>query len=53
MQQLLYTPETSGGLIATVAPEKVDILVNLFNKNNELCQIIGKVYEGEPQIKVS
>ena len=47
MQQLLYTPETSGGLLVAVAPEKLDLLVQSFEEAGHPCWVIGEVLEGD------
>ena len=47
MQQLLYTPETSGGLLVSVAEEKVDALLGLFAGEECPCWVVGEVVEGE------
>ncbi len=47
MQMLLFTPETSGGLLAAVAPGKVDALAALFAGEGEPCWVVGEVLEGE------
>jgi len=47
MQQLLYTPETSGGLLAAVPPERLDDALELFDAANHPCWVIGEVVEGE------
>lgn len=47
MKMLLYTPETSGGLLASVPPERVDELLSSFQKSNEEYWIIGEVSEGK------
>lgn len=47
MQMLLYTPETSGGLLAAIAPERLDELQGDFEKSNESCWVIGEVIEGQ------
>jgi selenide,water dikinase len=47
MQQLLYTPETSGGLLVAVPGEKVDELIQVFDAGNHPCWLIGEVVEGE------
>ena len=47
VQQLLYTPETSGGLLAAVGPEKVDHLLALFEAADHPCWVIGEVVEGQ------
>ena len=46
MQQLLYTPETSGGLLVSVAPEAVETLVALFAEAEQPCWVVGEVVEG-------
>ncbi len=45
-QQLLYTPETSGGLLAAVAPEQLDQLKAGFKTANEPLWIVGQVLPG-------
>jgi len=47
MQQLLFTPETSGGLLAAVSPERLDSLLNLFAETEHPCWVVGEVAEGE------
>ena len=47
MQQLLYTPETSGGLLVSVAPEKLETLARLFADIREPCWVVGDVAEGK------
>ena len=47
MQLLLFTPETSGGLLAAVSPEKLDALLALFVQAGHPCWVIGDVVEGE------
>jgi len=47
MQLLLFTPETSGGLLAAVAPSKLDALLALFDQAGHPCWVIGEVVEGE------
>jgi selenide,water dikinase len=46
LQQLLYTPETSGGLLVSVAPEKLDALMALFEEEEHSCWIVGEVGYG-------
>ncbi len=46
MQKLLFTPETSGGLLAAIPPDRINATKDLFKQNNEQCWIIGKVNEG-------
>ncbi len=47
MQQLLFTPETSGGLLLAVAPENADNLHACFSRHNHPCWQIGDVVEGD------
>jgi selenide,water dikinase len=47
MQQLLYTPETSGGLLVAVPPEKVGVLIEAFAAADHPCSVIGEVVQGE------
>ena len=46
IQQLLYTPETSGGLLAAIPPERVDELSAAFAQANEPLWVIGEVVAG-------
>ena len=47
MQQLLYTPETSGGLLVSVPPDKVRALTALFKGEGHPCWVVGEVVEGK------
>ncbi len=47
MQLLLFTPETSGGLLVAISPEKLEMLVALFADAGHPCWIIGEVTEGK------
>jgi selenide,water dikinase len=47
VQQLLYTPETSGGLLAAVPPERLAPLVARFDEAGHPCWVIGEIVEGE------
>jgi selenide,water dikinase len=47
MQQLLFTPETSGGLLAAVSPRKLDALLSLFAEADHPCWVVGEVMEGK------
>jgi len=51
-QLLLFDPETSGGLLMAVAPNKVDALVAEMEKRGEPVWRIGEVIEGNGQIEV-
>jgi selenide,water dikinase len=46
MQLLLFTPETSGGLLAAVPAEKLDALLALFADVGHPCWVVGEVVEG-------
>jgi selenide,water dikinase len=46
MQQLLYTPETSGGLLVAISSEKLDALTGLFDEADHPCWVVGEVVEG-------
>lgn len=45
-QMLLFTPETSGGLLFAVPPEKLNQLVDQFEKENQSVWVVGEVVEG-------
>jgi selenide, water dikinase len=47
MRQLLFTPETSGGLLLAVAPEKVDRLTAEFAGAGQPIWIVGEVATGQ------
>jgi selenide,water dikinase len=47
MQMLLFTPETSGGLLAAVPTERLEMLITLFADEGCPCWVIGEVVEGE------
>lgn len=47
MKMLLFTPETSGGLLASVPPEKVNQLIALFAEAEHPLWVVGEVVEGE------
>jgi selenide,water dikinase len=46
IRQLLYTPETSGGLLVSVAPGKVESLTALFAREEHPCWVVGEVAAG-------
>ncbi len=46
MEQLLFTPETSGGLLAAVPPDKLDRLLDRFTWAGHSCWVVGEVREG-------
>jgi selenide,water dikinase len=47
MQMLLYTPETSGGLLIAVPAKKLGELTALFDQEEQSYWVIGHVVEGE------
>jgi selenide,water dikinase len=52
MQMLLFTPETSGGLLVAVPPERTEPLTALCAGEGQLCWIVGEVREGRGEIEV-
>jgi selenide,water dikinase len=46
IQMLLFTPETSGGLLVAVSPEKVENLIDQFVKEDQSAWVVGEVEEG-------
>ena len=47
MQMLLFTPETSGGLLIAVPPQRLEPLAALFADEGQPCWVIGEVVDGE------
>ena len=47
MRLLLFTPETSGGLLVAVPREKLGTLTALFAAEGHPCWVVGEVIEGE------
>jgi len=47
MQLSLFTPETSGGLLVSVQPDRLKTLTGLFGNEGHPCWVIGEVLEGE------
>jgi len=47
IQMLLFTPETSGGLLVAVPSEKLEELTTLFSAEEHEHWVIGEVVEGE------
>jgi selenide,water dikinase len=46
MRQLLFTPETSGGLLVAIPPDRVELTKTLFAESNHPFWIIGEATEG-------
>lgn len=46
-QMLLYTPETSGGLLVSVPSARLDALTARFAEVEEPCWVVGEVLHGE------
>ena len=49
---LLYDPQTSGGLLMAVAPERADALLNDLQDAGEMAFEIGEVVDGDGRITV-
>jgi selenide, water dikinase len=47
MRQLLFTPETSGGLLVAIPPDKVELTKKLFTESRHPFWIIGEAVEGQ------
>ena len=52
MRMLLFTPETSGGLLICVAPADADTLADLFAGEGQPYWIVGEAVEGPAAIEV-
>ena len=44
---LLFTPETSGGLLVAIPPERLETLTGLFADERQPGWVVGEVVEGE------
>ncbi len=54
MRQLLFTPETSGGLLVAIPPDKVERTKKLFAESGHPFWIVGEAVEGHGlQIEIS
>jgi selenide,water dikinase len=47
MQILLFTPETSGGLLVAVPQERLEMLTALFADEGHPCWVVGEIVKGE------
>jgi selenide,water dikinase len=52
MQMLLYTPETSGGLLICVAPDNGERLADLFSEAGQQYWVVGEAVEGPASVEV-
>ena len=52
MQMLLFTPETSGGLLICVASHDADKLAGRFSEAGHQYWVVGEVVEGPPLIEI-
>ena len=52
MRMLLFTPETSGGLLICVSPDDADTLADLFAGEGQPYWIVGQAVEGPAGIEV-
>jgi selenide,water dikinase len=46
MRQLLFTPETSGGLLVAIRPDKIELTKRLFVESSHPFWIIGEATKG-------
>lgn len=47
MRMLLYTPETSGGLLVALPPQRLEALTSRCADEKQPCWVVGEVLEGE------
>ncbi|HJX37092.1 MAG TPA: AIR synthase-related protein, partial [Anaerolineae bacterium] len=52
IQMLLFTPETSGGLLICVAPDDAEKLAAVFSEAGQQCWVVGEVVEGPAGIEM-
>jgi selenide,water dikinase len=52
IQMLLFTPETSGGLLIAVAPDDAQRLADLFSEEGQQHWIVGEAVEGPGGIQI-
>ncbi|MFN3610138.1 MAG: selenide, water dikinase SelD [Hyphomonas sp.] len=53
ISDLIYDPQTAGGLLAAVPPERVASLLSAFQAAGEPAFVIGRIEEGPPRILVT
>ena len=46
IKMMLFTPETSGGLLAAISRDSLKIITDLFTKNKQPFWIVGEIIEG-------
>lgn len=52
MLNILFDPQTSGGLLMAVAPEKLAKLQQIFFDKNELCAVVGEFLADTQKIEI-
>lgn len=52
MEEILFDPQTSGGLLAAIAPEDADAALEEIRKLGMPCGIVGRIEEGDKKIIV-
>ena len=52
MQMLLFTPETSGGLLIAIPPASLENFQRLCDSAGQSCWAVGEVVEGEGEVEV-
>ena len=50
---LLFDPQTSGGLLATIPEKDVYLVTNELKKYGFMSEVIGEIFAGDPEIRVT